>query len=82
MRKFEKLAFFWNGRNKFSRLELYGVYTGNRYPCWVSLLGKLKKREPHIGYTEIILYWIKESITPNAEMIQLSNISCGETHHS
>ena len=43
MRKVKKLTFFWNRRNKFSRLELYGGYTGNRYYLWVSLLGKLKK---------------------------------------
>ena len=37
--------FCWNRRNEFSRLELDGGYTGNRYPLWVRLLGKLKKIE-------------------------------------
>ena len=43
---------------------------------------KLKKREPHIGYMEILLYQSKGSIAPNVAMIQLSNISCGGTHQS
>ena len=81
MRKVEKLAFFWNRRNKFSRLELDGGYTGNRYPFWVGLPGKLKKREPHIGDMAILLSQSKGSITPNDAMIQISNILCGGTHH-
>ena len=44
MRKFEKLAFWGNGRNKFSIFELDGGYTGKICPLWVRLSGKLKKR--------------------------------------
>ena len=41
-----------------------------------------KKREPHIGDTEILLYLSRESITPNAAMVQLSYISLDGTHQS
>ena len=79
-----KLSLFWNKRDKFYRLELDCGYTCNRYSFWVSLLGKLEKeeekREPHIGDMEIPLSRSNRSITPNARIIQLSNISYGGTH--
>ena len=40
------------------------------------------KKEPHIGDTTIILSLRTWSITPNVEMIQSSNISCGGTNQS
>ena len=39
MRKVEKLAFLLEEEKFFSRLDLDGVFTGNRYPFWVSLSG-------------------------------------------
>ena len=73
---------FLNRRNKFSILELDVVYTGKIFPCCVSFLGKLYKIEPNIGDIVILLSCSKGIITPNAAMIQQSNISCGGIHHS
>ena len=64
----------------FSRLNLDSGYTGNIYPLYVSLSGKLKKMEPHIVDMAILLYLITLSITPNDRMNQPFNISSGQTH--
>ena len=68
---------------KLSRLDLDDDYTGNRYPRYFSLYGKLYiKRENHIGYMAIILSLGTRIITPNARIIQPFNISYGVTHKS
>ena len=74
--------FCCNRRKIFSRLDLDGGYTGNRYPFWVRLSGKLLKIELHIGYMEILLYPRIQVITPNDRMNQTNKISCGATNHS
>ena len=82
MRKVKKLTFFWNRRNKFSRLDLYGGYTGNRYPFSFSHSEKNLKRELHNGDMAIVIVLIIKIITPNAMMTQTNNILCGETNQS
>ena len=42
MHKVETLALFWNSRNTFPILDLYGGYTGNIYTIWVGIYVKLK----------------------------------------
>ena len=81
MRKVERWHVFWNGRNKFYRLDLYSGYTGRKYILSISLSGQLKKVR-HIKDMAILLYLIILSITPNDRMTQLSNIPCGGNHHS
>ena len=78
--KLQNCHFCFNNINKLSRLYLYGGYTGNRYPLYVSFSGKTFGG--HIDFMEIILSVSTWSITTNEKMVQPSNIFCGGTHHS
>ena len=77
--RLKKLAFFWNRRNKFTRLYFDGGYSGKRYTLWVRLS---EEKEPGIGEMEIPLSLRILSITLNAMMTQTNNISCGGTYQS
>ena len=44
MHKVENWHVLWINRNKLSKLDLEGGYTGNIYPIYVSISGPLIKR--------------------------------------
>ena len=72
----------WNMINNPPISDLDGKYTGKRYPLSVCLTGQIKKKEPSIVGMEITLSLREWGITPNDSIIQPSNISSWETHHS
>ena len=64
------------------RSDLDDGYTGNRYPLWVHLTAQLLKSSLVSESMEIPLSVSKLSITINASMIQLYNISLWGNHQS